>query len=55
MKLHFGTKKRYVMTSRGVALDTYGRYVFDNLSYARLYGVQVGKMFIGVMHKKEAS
>ena len=53
MKLHFGTKKRYVMTSKGVALDTYGRYVFDNLSYARLYGVQFGKVFIGIIRKKE--
>jgi len=53
MKLHLGTKKRYVMTSRGVAMDTFGRYVFDNLSYAKLYGVQFGKTFVGIMIKKE--
>jgi len=53
MKFHFGPKKRYMMTSRGVAIDIYGRYVFDNLYYARLYGVQFGKMFIGCMLKRE--
>ena len=51
MKLHFGSKRRYVMTSRGIALDTYGRYVFNDLYYARLYGVQFGRVFVGVFVK----
>jgi len=41
------------MTSRGVALDMYGRYVFNNLYYARLYGFQFGTIFLGIIIRRD--
>jgi len=49
MKIFLGSKRRLFMTSSGVTLDKYGRYVADYLTYVKLYGIEVFGMFIGVI------
>lgn len=49
MKIYFSSKRRIFMTSSGVQLDKYGRYIVPYLSYVKLYGIEIFGMFIGVI------
>jgi hypothetical protein len=53
MKVFLGSKRQMFMTSGGVQLDKYGRYVVDYTCKVKLYGFELFGMFIGILRQDE--
>lgn len=54
MKIYFGTKRRGMMTSKGIMIDDKtDAFLFFHMMYWRFWGVKFGQNFIGLMRRVE--
>jgi len=49
MKIFAGAKRQMFMSSGGITLDVYGRYVVDYTTKVKLYGIELFGMFFGII------